>query len=118
MVPVATGSDNLTKPNRERATLAANRSRGMLDNSGTLRRESLPSYRAAKPGHRDHKRSDECRLKKANRNRLNYTSRKLVGLYSYGHCPAKTEPGQTHCQEHSRAMSERASERRNEWIAI
>jgi transcriptional regulator with XRE-family HTH domain len=89
----------------------------MLGTSDTIREEFAPSYRAAIRPYRHHKRSDECRLNKAKQNKFNYRRRKVAGLCSYGHCPAKTEQGHTHCRKHLQAMSKRATKRRDERIA-
>jgi hypothetical protein len=83
----------------------------MLETSGTVSQELPLSHREPLPPRRDHKRSDENQLKKATQNRLNYRSRKAVGLCSYGRCPAKAEFGHTCCRKHLQAMSKRRIKR-------
>ncbi len=83
----------------------------------TVREELRLSHQVAMPADRDRKRSDEYQLSKAKRSKLEYQTRKAAGICTYGHCPEKTEPGNTHCRKHLQAMSKRATKRRDERIS-
>ena len=89
----------------------------MLATSQTVSRR-LPRFdRPAIRSHRDREDTDERRLKKLRKNKLKYLQRKAAGLCSHGRCPARADPGHTHCQTHLQTMAVRALERRNDRIA-
>ncbi len=89
----------------------------MLETAKIVRQELPLSNRGANRPYRDHKRSEDYRLRKLKQSKAEYRKRKAAGICSWGHCPAETELAHTHCRKHLQAMSGRAIKRLGDRIA-